>query len=68
MELIKAGFKVAIGFGVGKIVTDILSEVAFSRLHRNDIYKGLCMRREVRVEESETKSKSPIGFCSNTVS
>lgn len=67
MELIKAGFKVAIGFGVGKIVTDILSEVAFSRLHRNDAYKSLCMRKEVRVEESETESKSPIGFCSNTV-
>lgn len=68
MELIKAGFKVAIGFGVGKIVTDILSEVAFSRLHRNDTYKSLCMRKEVRAEESETESKSPIGFCSNTVS
>lgn len=68
MELIKAGFKVAIGFGVGKIVTDILSEVTFSRLHKNDGYINLCKRREVRVEESEAESKSPIGFCSNTVS
>lgn len=68
MKLIKAGFEIAIGFGVGKLVADVLSEVTFSRLHRNEAYKKLCMRSDVRVEESETESKSPIGFCSNTVS
>ena len=63
MHYLIIGFLVSIGFGIGKIITDILNEVIFARLHNNNIYRIICKKDCNR----PTKKKYAIVFNANVV-
>ena len=58
MHYLIIGFLVSIGFGIGKIIIDILDEIIFSRLHSNNMYKIICNKSC----DEPTKKKHTIGF------
>ena len=64
MNYLVIGLLVSIGFGIGKIFTDILSEIIFMRLHENQTYKVICKNTDDK-NKSSKKQKMAIGFCTN---
>lgn len=72
MNFLTIGFMLSVGYGLGKILTDILSEVVFSRLHKSKSYRGICKRDDGRGVAGDggaevNKKKFPVGFCANRV-
>lgn len=65
MNYLLFGLLASIGFGIGKILTDILGEIIFSRLHKNDVYRVICKKNDIT--KAEPMKKVPIGFHANNM-
>lgn len=61
------GFLLSVGFGLGKVFTDVLSEIMFSRLHKSNRYRVICKKDAVNDGMAKGKKRFPIGFCSDGV-
>lgn len=60
MNYILIGFLISIGFGLGKIIVNILEEITYNNLHEANWYKFInrkpCKKKKKRTE------KTKIGF------
>ena len=67
MVYLVVGFLVSVGFGLGKVLIDVLSEVVFSRLHKSNRYRVICKKDAVNDGMAKGKKRFPIGFRSDGV-
>ena len=67
MVYLIVGFLLSIGFGLGKVFTDVLSEIVFSRLHKSNRYRVICKKEAINDGGVRGKKRFPIGFCSDGV-
>lgn len=63
------GLLVSIGWHFGKLLFDLVSEIMFTRLHKNETYAAICKKTpegpRPNIQDGQIRKNMPIGFTAN---